>query len=91
MSAIGSAHQLKLNVLASAQAERWHATGAMNKVVHAMNSVGPAVLIMDGDRGEKPYDGIRMANRVAGRGELIARGRPNELVQVALPPEIGAQ
>ena len=86
VSAIESAHQLKCHVLAAMQGDRWHATGAMNKVVHAMNAAGPAVLIMDGDRSEKVFDGVRAGTRVPGRGELVARSRIHELVQVALPP-----
>ncbi|MBV8350075.1 MAG: hypothetical protein JOZ49_21980 [Mycolicibacterium sp.] len=84
---IGMARQLKLHVLATTQGDRWHATGALNKVIQAMDSLGPSVLIMDGDKSEKVYEGVRMANRVPGRGELVARNRPHELVQVALPPQ----
>jgi S-DNA-T family DNA segregation ATPase FtsK/SpoIIIE len=88
---IESARQLGFSLLAATTAERWHATGAMNKVLHAMNSVGPAVLVMDGDRQERIFDGVRPGNRVPGRGEFIARGRPHELVQVALPgPGVGS-
>ena len=86
---IEAAHQLKLHVFAALQGDRWHATGAMNRVVHAMNAVGPAVLIMDGDKSEKIFDGVRAGTRVPGRGELVARNRPHELVQVALPPTAG--
>ena len=87
VASIESARQLGFSVLASTQGERWHATGAMNKVIHAMNSVGPAVLVMDGDKSERIVDGVRPGNRVPGRGEFVVRNRPHELVQVALAPQ----
>lgn len=86
VAAIESGGQLAVHVLASHQINSWFATGALNRVVRAMNNVGAGVLVMDGDKSDKIVEDVRAAPRVPGRGELVYR-KSRQLVQVALPPQ----
>lgn len=81
---IEKSRHLDLHVIATCRVENWYAM-SQNKVIAAMNGAGAAVLVLDGDKGQKIIDDIRPAARIPGRGELYRRKLGGQLIQVALP------
>ncbi len=60
--------------------------GFADQFFHRIQELGCAGLVLSGDRKEGPVLGDeRAAERPPGRGVLVRRGRPGELIQVALP------
>jgi S-DNA-T family DNA segregation ATPase FtsK/SpoIIIE len=88
LSAVESARNLDLHVIASVTSEGWYARGGSNKVIQAMLRGGSSVLVLDGDKKEVIVDHVRPAARIPGRGELYLRKAGGQLIQVALPPEL---
>ncbi|MGW0556031.1 type VII secretion protein EccCa [Streptomyces sp. NPDC002926] len=54
----------------------------------ALREAGTAAVIMSGDRSEgQLFPGLYASVQPPGRGTLVRRGRPNQLIQTALEPE----
>lgn len=83
--ALGHARDIGFHVLLARRVARVQRT-AFEPFGQRLRELGPAALLLNGDRGEGPLAGDRTAGpQPPGRGLLVRRGRRDALVQCCLP------
>jgi DNA segregation ATPase FtsK/SpoIIIE, S-DNA-T family len=83
--ALGHARDIGFHVLLARRVAGVQRT-AFEPFGQRLRELGPAALLLNGDRGEGPLAGDRTAGpQPPGRGLLVRRGRRDALVQCCLP------
>jgi DNA segregation ATPase FtsK/SpoIIIE, S-DNA-T family len=85
------ARDIGLHVVLARRVTGLSRRGYSDQFFQRMQELGCSGLVLSGDRKEGPVLGDeRAALRPPGRGVLLRRGRPRELIQIALPGEPAA-